>query len=104
MYRSYREQLSKEIANAFDAALSGPFSLFIDDRPTGTGKTWQLPHLTRIAEKHGIKRSFILTPQKEQPDELCSKYFLQHYPKNEVNVISADGELFAKEAVWTDAA
>ena len=104
MYRSYREQLSKEIANAFDAALSGPFSLFIDDRPTGTGQTWQLPHLTRIAEKHGIKRSFILTPQKEQPDELCSKYFLQHYPKNEVNVISADGELFAKEAVWTDAA
>ena len=104
MYRSYREQLSKEIANAFDAALSGPFSLFIDDRPTGTGKTWQLPHLTRIAEKHGIKRSFILTPQKEQRDELCSRYFLQHYQKDEVIVISADGELFAREAVWTDAA
>ena len=104
MYHSYREQLSKAISNPFDAALSGPHSLFIDDRPAGTGKTWQLPHLTRIAEKHGIKRSFILTPQKEQRDELCSKYFLQHYPKNEVNVISADGELFAKEAVWTDAA
>jgi len=102
MYQSFRDQISKEITTSFDAALSGPYSLFIDDRPTGTGKTYQLPYLTRIAEKHGIKRSFILTPQKEQRDELCSKYFLQHYRPEEVIVISADGELFARDAVWTD--
>ena len=102
MYQQFRDQLSKEITTSFDAALSGPYSLFIDDRPTGTGKTYQLPYLTRIAEKHGIRRSFILTPQKEQRDELCSKYFLQHYQPEEVIVISADGELFARDAVWTD--
>ena len=102
MYQPFRDQISKEITTSFDAALSGPYSLFIDDRPTGTGKTYQLPYLTRIAEKHGIKRSFILTPQKEQRDELCSKYFLQHYRPEEVIVISADGELFARDAVWTD--
>ena len=102
MYQSFRDQISKEITTSFDAALSGPYSLFIDDRPTGTGKTYQLPYLTRIAEKHGIKRSFILTPQKEQRDELCSKYFLQHYQPEEVIVISADGELFARDTVWTD--
>ncbi len=102
MYQIYREEISREIAGAFDAALAGKYSLFIDDRPTGTGKTYQLPFLTRIAEKHGIKRSFILTPQKEQRDEICSSYFLRHYQANEVIVISADGELFAREAVWTN--
>ena len=100
MYQSFRDQISKEITTSFDAALSGLYSLFIDDRPTG--KTYQLPYLTRIAEKHGIKRSFILTPQKEQRDELCSKYFIQHYLPEEVIVISADGELFARDAVWTN--
>jgi len=40
MYQSFRDQISKEITTSFDAALSGPYSLFIDDRPTGTGKTF----------------------------------------------------------------
>ncbi len=102
MYQDYRSKISIEIADAFEAALEGPYSLFIDDRPTGTGKTYQLPSLTRIAERHGVKRSFVLTPQKEQRDEICSKYFLQQYHSDEIIVITADGELFAKEAVWTD--
>ena len=102
MYQPFRDKISKEITTSFDAALSGTYSLFIDDRPTGTGKTYLLPYLTRIAEKHGIKRSFILTPQIEQRDELCSRYFLQHYRPEEVIVISADGELFARDTVWTN--
>lgn len=102
MYKEHRGQISKIIEDSFDEALSGPYKLFIDDRPTGTGKTYQLPYLTRIAERHGIKRSFILTPQKEQRDELCSKYFLRHYPQDEVIVISADGELFARDSVWNE--
>ena len=102
MYQDYRTRISEEIADALETALKEHYSLFIDDRPTGTGKTYQLPFMTRIAEKHGIKRSFVLTPQKEQRDELCSKYFLQQYHSDEVIVIAADGELFAKESVWID--
>lgn len=40
--------------------------------------------------------------KKEQREELCNKYFLLHCQKDEVFIISATGELFDKEDLWTD--
>lgn len=98
MYEFFREQLS-ENRRLIWSPLSEHYSLFIDISVQRQGLP---PPPNQNSKKTKNQTQLYPDTKKEQREELCNKYFLLHCQKDEVFIISATGELFDKEDLWTD--